>query len=298
MKKIIFYISIATSIIFAAASTFLFYKIKEQTRLIDELTESVKKENIGNKIDDVVIALSKKIYIRTNNEIEAEKLSLYESWESSGDTGITTATALRHNGYGLKGNAEHKPDETMSRILLNTLWQVEISARKLYLSDNDTGRGGGHALVEFPNGARWQVIDPCHNTFVWRLENGMIAGVEEIKTNKKIFEQIYKAYPGYPFFFDNPANIRWEKIPPLFAGIYRLFIDDHKSKKIETPQLFDNPRLLFRIISIFITSFSAFISILVFLSIKKDEKLSESGEGPDAQNVNDGGEGNTQNASQ
>ncbi len=297
MKKIIFYISIATSIIFAAASTFLFYKIKEQTRLIDELTQSVKKQNIGNKIDDVVIALSKEIYIRTNNEIEADKLSLYESWESYRDTGITTAAALKHNGYGLKGTPEHKPDETMSRILLNTLWQVDISARKLYLLDNDTGKGRGHTLIEFPNGTRWQVIDPCHNAFVWRLENGMIAGVEEIKNNKKIFEQIYKAYPDYPFLFDNPANIRWEKIPSFFSGIYRLFIDDYKSKKIETPQLFDDPRLLFRIISIFITSLSAFISILIFLSIKKDEKLSESGEDPDAQDVNDDGEEKTQNTS-
>lgn len=282
MKKIIFYITISVSIMFAGASTVLFYKIREQTKLIDELTESVKKNKIGNKIDDVVIALSKEIYARTNNEIESEKLSFYETWESSGDTGITTATALKYNGWGLKDSEDYKPDETMSRILLNTLWQVEIDARRLYLLDNDKERGSSHALIEFPNGARWQVIDPCHNAFVWRLENNKVAGVEEIKKDKKIFEQIYQAYPDYPYHFRNPANIQWEKMPLLLAGIYRLFIDDNESKKIETPQLVDNPRSLFRIISIFIASFSGFTSILIFLSIRKDEKLSEIEDVPDA----------------
>jgi hypothetical protein len=250
MKRLAYRISAALCLLSALAAVFFYTKVRERRAEIGSLIERVVEERGLERRADIAIAMSEAIYRETSDGIEMKDLSLYDRLESTSFFNVTSAVALKHHGFGILGHDVYGPCGTMTRITLNALWQLGIPARKLQLLPNARGQGGGHTMIEFmDDDGRWCVLSPSDSTFVWRNREGAIATVAEIQNDREVFAQIYERYPEYPYLFDNPMNIRWEKLPKAAQGVLRMVMGPEAFRKATTPRLYDLPRDLFLIVS-------------------------------------------------
>ena len=248
MKKIFLRIFLVLSILFAVLSLFFFLKIQERNYYLDDLIKTTLHGGKHKTREEVVRAISNEIYRYTNKALDANSLGLYERLESISIFNMTSAVSLKYGGFGIMGHTTLGPCGTMSRILLNALWRLNMPARKLQLLSNIKNKIDSHTMVEFFDNGRWQVISPSNNSFIWKNKNGEIATVEEIKKDKDIFSQIFKQEPNFTYLFQGSKNIRWNKLPKSIVRIIRFTIGDKAFNKAETPKLYDIPRTLFFII--------------------------------------------------
>ncbi|UCG52464.1 MAG: hypothetical protein JSW58_02625 [Candidatus Latescibacterota bacterium] len=243
----LFYAGLILSVICAV---FFFTKIRERERFLDDLIDSSIGKGDTLPAEERALALSREIFDRTNNALQKNELDWYSRWESTTFFNVTSGVALRYGGFGVEGHSTYGACGTMSRILLNALWKLDVPARKLQLLDNDEGQGGGHTMVEFLSDGRWLVISPSDGSFVWRKANGEIATADEIKNDERVFSKIFARHANYPYRFDNYGNIRWEKLPPRVVDAIRTVIGEKRFNNAKTPKLYDKPRTLFFVASL------------------------------------------------
>jgi hypothetical protein len=266
MKQHLYRLSLCLLILSLVFSLFFLVKIRDQNQLIDKLIDVAVTSKDLNDREQIAISLSSEIYRRTNKGINKDELDLYSRIESTSFFNVSSAVSLKYGAYGITGHSVFGPCGTMSRTLLNALWRQKIPARKLLLIDNEHGKGGGHAMVEFYHNGAWRVLSPSDNTFVWRTEDGEIATAKQIQNIPTIFSQIYIEKPNYPYLFDNYKNIRWEKLPNWITSMIKSVIGEHRFNSMETPKLYDLPRTMFLYCSILS---SIFFSIVAYASRSK-----------------------------
>ncbi|MBI3949934.1 MAG: hypothetical protein HY314_05715 [Acidobacteria bacterium] len=244
VRKSLYYASLTALVASLFVSTFFSFKIKEQNHYIDDLINVAVHQKGLQNTEEMVISLSKEIYRRTKRGLSKHDLDWYSQIESASFFNMTSAVSLKYGGYGIIDHPAFGPCGTMSRTLLNALWRLDIPARKLQLLNNAQSKGGGHTMIEFYHNGRWKVLSPSDNAFAWRNKDGEMATAREIKDDYQVFSQIYKVKPHYRYLFDNPQNVRWDKLPSSIVRIIRFLIGEERFNTTQTPTLYDQPREL------------------------------------------------------
>jgi hypothetical protein len=242
----------------AAGAVFLHGKMDERQRLLDRFIGESLTGVARADTDAVVHALALSVYRRTNRGVPLHELPLYERLEAASFFNITTGASLKHGIYGVTDHGVFGPCGTMSRVLLNALWELGIPARKLQLL---VPPGSGliqHTMVEYQLGDRWQVISPSDSAFVWRDRSGRVATVEEIRSDSTIFQQVHAWHAWWPTNFDHTSHIRWEKLPAPLRRVFRLVLGEQRYRDAETPRLYEQPRRLFFMLALGMTFAFAF----------------------------------------
>lgn len=229
----------------ALASLWFLAQVREEERLLDGLIAGATRGIPRADVDSTLLSLSRAIYSRTNRGIPVADLPLLERLEATSAFNVGTSVALKYGIYGLVGDDVMGPCGTMTRILLNACWRLGIPARKLQLLAEPQDPIGGHTMVEFQSRGRWQVLSPSDSSFVWRTAGGLIATRDEIRADSSIFAQVFERYPNYPYRFDRPSNIRWEKLPSPVRRAFRAVLGERRYLEAETPRLYDQHRKLF-----------------------------------------------------
>ena len=262
-RKITWQTSCVLLIVSVLAAVFFSVKISERYHYIDELIANAVTEKEVDDRQDSVISIARAIYERTNRVIEREELDWYADLEAHSFFNVTAATSLRYGGFGIEGQgqAEMGPCGTMSKVLLNALWRLEIPARKLQIPARKEFPGEGHTLVEFYHDGEWRVIAPSNNAFVWRKKDGTLSNREEIQTNQELFSQVFAKHPRFKYTFDHYRNIRWEKLPSFMVKTIRAVLGEERFRRVETPRLYDQPRRLFFLVT---CTSSVFFGLLVW----------------------------------
>lgn len=270
----LFLIVFAVGTVLGLLATILFsMKLHERNLYIESFIEYTLAEKNLTSREDTVLTLAKAIYQKTNHGIKSEKLSWYEYVESTFYFNMTSTVALKHGGYGVIGHKVFGPCGTMSRVLANVLWDLDIPARKLQLTKNIEGKGG-HTMIEYFDRGAWRVIATSDSAFVWRNKSGEVATSEEIKADSSIFNQIYTRQANYPYRFDDSQHINWSKLPTVVVNIIRWLLGEEAFKSIGTPAFYDQPRTVFFYTSLFV--FLCSISLLaITIVIRKQTHLSK-----------------------
>ncbi len=245
MKRGLLLLLVAVASFSAAASVFFLGKVHEENQVVDGFARASTRGIPPSDTEAVALALARQVYLRTNRTIPASELPLYERVESTSFFNVTSAVSLRHNAYGVTGQAHEGPCGTMTRVTLVGLERLGISARKLNLHDESTSPDGWHAMLEFRDGGRWLVLSPSDGAFVWRTHEGRIATLGEIQADSTVFGEIFARFPGYPYRFTRATHIRWEKVPSAIRGLCRLVLGPEGYRNAYTPKLYDRPRRLF-----------------------------------------------------
>ncbi len=239
---------IATTLAFstALAAAFMMFKHHERNQYLQRMISQSLSTRRCLSRDDTVLTLARNIFNQTNNVdgVSPEKLDWYDRWESTSWFNMSSSVALKYGAFGVHGHYVFGPCGTMSRLLLNSLWQLGVPARKLQLLDNAEGRGGGHTLVEYEDAGKWKVIATSDSSFVWRNKNGAIADVSEIQQQPSVFAQIYAQQPRYPYLFDNPQHLNWTRFPHWVRASLSTIFSEEQLRSWTTPSLYEQPRLL------------------------------------------------------
>lgn len=241
---------VALGVLSAVASVFFFTKVRENTALIDEFVRASTRDVSPADTEAVAVALARAIYRHTDRELAPSNLPLYERLESTSFFNTTSAVSLKRGAYGVFGDSHIGRCGTMTRVTLEALHHLGIPARKLQLIGDESGRGGGHTMLEFQVGGRWIVLSPSDDAFVWRTRAGRPATLDEIRADSSIFAQIFEPFPSYPYDFRHTSHIRWAKLPGLVRGFFRLILGERGYERALTPRLYDEPRKLFLLASL------------------------------------------------
>jgi len=226
-----------------AAAAGFYAGVLEEDRLLDAL---VRGSLAGVERSDTtapVLAPAHAIHERTNRGVGAADLPLVERLESTSPFNMTAAVCLKHGVFGVIGHRPYGQCGPMTRILLNACWRLGIPARKLHLLPPTPSGPDIHTLAEWRSSGRWQVISPSDD-FVWRTRDGRVATVEEIRADTTIFDQVRARYPDYPYRFDWPRHVRWEKLPAPLQAAARALLGERRYRELDTPRLYDRPRAL------------------------------------------------------
>jgi hypothetical protein len=226
-----------------AASAFFAGAARDESRLLDAFIERSLAGVDRSDTTAVVLALAHAIWNETNNGVRPEALPLYDRLESTSPFNMTTAVALRHGAFGVIGHEPYGPCGTMTRIFLNACWRLGIPARKVHLYPARPDGPGIHTLAEWRSGARWQAISPSDD-FAWRTGDGRVATVEEIRADTAVYAQVMRRNPYFPYRFDDPRHLRLEKLPAVLRGPARAALGERGVRDLETPRLYDEPRVL------------------------------------------------------
>lgn len=239
------------------ASAFFYTRAVERNLSLRQLLRTALEPSPGPAREDTVLALARAIYGRTNDVIDPGSLDWYERLESRSFFNVSTAVSLRHRGHSVPGGISLGPCGTMSRVLVNALWELGIPARKLYLFGAPGAPIQRHVLVEFRDGDRWAVVSPSDSAFAWREPGGRIATAREIANDSLVFAQVFETHRGYPITFERRARIRWDKLPAPIVSAFRRVLGPEAFRRAQTPRLYDRPRLLFLWISLGLATASA-----------------------------------------
>ncbi len=234
-------LAIAAAIGFFAAS-------REEDTLLDAFLRRALAGLDRSDTTAVVIKLAHEIREHTNRGIAAADLPVYERLESTSPFNMTTAVCLKHGVFGVIGHEPYGQCGPMTRVFLNACWRLGIPARKLHLLP----RPGGpeiHTLAEWRSGDRWQVISPSDD-FAWRARDGRVATVAEIRADTAVYAQVFRTYPNFPYQFDVSRHVRWEKLPVPLQAAARVVLGERAFNDMDTPRLYDRPRVLLFAISL------------------------------------------------
>lgn len=255
-----FEIGLAISLI---ASLFFILKTRQEDQLVTELVRHVDSPD-HRKVDDRVLAVAKEIFRRTNRRLPSSALSQYEYLEAHSPANVTAGLSLKYGMYVPEDHKKNGPCGTMSRVLLNALWKLDIPARKLHLTT--PAETGGHTIVEYFDQGKWKVIAPSDYAFVWHNELGEIAAVSEIAADKSVLAQVYQVQPDFPYDFAAPIRFNWDRIPSPLQRVYRQLLGETAFQNAETPRLLDQPRRLAMFMSL---GGSALCGLTVFFLQRK-----------------------------
>jgi hypothetical protein len=244
MTRFAYSVLFALTLLAALASAFFYAKVREREVVLDFFLQDATRGIASTDTTDLVLAVSRQIYRRTNRDITPSKLSFYERLESTSFFNVTSTVSLLRGTYGVVGHTQLGPCGTMTRAMLGSLRKLHIPSRKLQLLEHEDGTGSSHTMLEFFQGGRWRVISPSDSSFVWRAPDGQIATLEEIQSDSLVFGQIFRIYPRYPYRFDNTAHIRWTKLPAPMRRILHWILGEQRYRNAPTPDLYDEPRRL------------------------------------------------------
>ncbi|MGA9754283.1 MAG: hypothetical protein WBV23_03990 [Desulfobaccales bacterium] len=270
----IYRLFISICIVLFCLSLFFYYKVYEENQLIDNfIIESVDKQ-FATDTQNIAISLATAIYYGTKKVISGDELDWYDTLETkyllpASLVHLTAGVSLKYQGYGVAGQQNLGPCATMSRVLLNALWRLDIPARELLLLNNAQGKGGGHVMVEFFDGGRWLVISPADTAHIWKNRRGEIATAAEIKQDPEIFKQIYEIRPNYDYLLDNYKNISFEDFPHFIPKIIKFTLGVESFDKLESPKLYHRPRMLLFYIS---AGLCLMFGVLAIIAKNKDSK--------------------------
>ena len=265
MKRFLHFLALSLTMLSVVSTGFFYVKLRERNQLIDGLIDDVVTSKHLKDREQIVISLAQEIYRRTDYRIDKKDVDWFTRAIAGSFFNMSTAGGLKYGAYAVAGGPGGSCG-TMSRILLNALWRLEIPARKLQLVKDDLGRSGAHTMIEFYHHGEWRVCSPSDNGFVWRTKDGEIATVGQIQHDPTIFSQIYAIQPDYPNRFDHTLNIRWGKWPNWLVSGIRFVIGEKRFQSMETPRLYDQPRLFLLYGSLWA---SALFSFLAFISRPK-----------------------------
>jgi hypothetical protein len=246
--------------VFAVATVFFYVKTRERSHLLDAFIDESLVGVDRRDTDAVVHALALAVYQHTNRGVSMAELPLYERLEAVSFFNVTTGTSLKHGIYGVTDHGVFGPCGTMSRVLLNALWEIGIPARKLQLLAVPGSGHIQHTMVEYRVGDRWQVISPSDSAFVWRNRAGQVATVTEIRSDPAVFDQVHAWHAWWPADFEHTSNIRWEKLPAPARRVARALLGEHGYASAETPRLYEQPRRLFFLASLAMALLSALVA--------------------------------------
>ena len=137
MKNIVFKSSVILAFIAFIFIVFFSTKIIQRNRYLENLIQvSVIDRGLTDN-DDIAISISREIFRSTNRVVTRDKLDAYSRWEAFSFFNVTSGVSLKYGIYGIEGHSQLGPCGTMSRVLLNALWELQIPARKLHLLDNE-----------------------------------------------------------------------------------------------------------------------------------------------------------------
>jgi hypothetical protein len=265
---------IVSTVLCLLATVLFSIKLHERNLYIESFIDYTLSDKNLTTREDTVLTLAKAIYNKTNHGIKSEKLSWYEYVESTFYFNMTSTVALKHGGYGVIGHKVFGPCGTMSRVLANVLWDLDIPARKLQLTKNIEGKGG-HTMIEYFDKGSWRVIATSDNAFVWRNQYGEVATADEIRTSPSIFNQIFEQQKNYPYRFDDSRHVNWSKLPAPVVNTIRWLIGEETFSSIGTPAFYDQPRNVFLYTSITLLLCSTLLLIST-IKLGKKNNLSKS----------------------
>ena len=189
------------------------------------------------------------VYANCNRPVDVSKAPWYVIKEDLLPCHISARSVIEY-GYGIPGHPSFGPCGSLSRVAIVLLRRNGIPVRKLQL----LGPRGGHTTVTVMIDGKWRGFDPSFHAH-WINDQNEIATLEEIKEKPHIFERVYERIPEYPYRFDETAYIRWAKLgkPGLWlATILRGLVGEKRFQEIDTPYIYEKPRLLYGIIFAFL----------------------------------------------
>jgi hypothetical protein len=241
------------TVLSAALTLFMYGKVREREALVAGFVNESLVGVARADTDAVVHALALSVFHRTNRGLPLSRLPFYDRLEATSFFNVGTGSSLKEGYYGVVDGGAFGPCGTMSRVLLNALWRLEIPARKLQLIALPGSGHITHTMVEYRVGGRWQVISPSDSAFTWRNHSGEVATAEEIRTDPAIFGQIHSYRSAWPADFQNTWHVRWEKLPGPLRRCFRLVLGERGYREAQTPRLYDQPRHFFLYTGIAIT---------------------------------------------
>lgn len=256
------------AVIFLLFGLFFLIKNTQTTILISELVNDTLPEDSYLTVENKVLLLSKKIYSETNSIKDPYKLDWYSLFEIKNLWGISAATGLEYKCYAVRSIAEPDKSEIMTRILLLSLWNINIPARRIVLNSNNSF--DTYSMVEFYDDGEWKLISVADSSFVWRNRFVEIASTNEVRKDSLLLNQIKMFNPNWNFDFDDVTYTNWELFPGFIKSIYRSIMGEAAFENSESPRILERPRQIAFIYFCFLTA--CFISIY-FIIIKKQKSL-------------------------
>jgi hypothetical protein len=266
MKRLLLRLSVIVAVLSAVASVFFWFKVREGDALVRTFIADATRDVPRTAVEATAHAIAGEVYRRTNQVIRADDLPLYEHLESASPFHVSTAVSLRHGVYGLHDEVGVGQCGTMTRVTLEALHTLGIPARKLQLLAVPEKSIEGHTMLEFQSDGRWLVLSPSDDAFMWRTWGGRVATVEEIRSDPAIFAQVFERFPKYPYRFERPSHIRWEKLPGPVRRLFRLALGEERYENALTPPLYDRPRELFLWTSVVTFVVAALVALLIAVS--------------------------------
>ncbi len=258
--------SLILAAIFLMLGLFFFIKNTQTTILISELVNDTLPEQNNLNTEKKVLLLAKKIYTETNRIEDPEELDWYSLFEIKNLWGINVATGLEYKCFAVKSVAEPDKSEIMTRILLLSLWQIDIPARRIVLNLNNSL--DTYSMVEFYYDGEWKLISVADNAFVWRNRFGEIASTNEIRKDSVLLSQIKSFNPNWSFTFDDVTHINWEILPQFIKIVYKAILGEAAFENSESPRVLERPRQLAFFYSCFLTA----VFLFIYLIITKKQK--------------------------
>lgn len=164
------------------------------------------------------------------------------------------------------------PCGALTRVFIVLGRRAKLKIRKLQLCSmpGDPERKWGHTVAEAYLDGRWVVFD-CSSNFCWVKDNGELASVADLASDETLYKSILNWRPKYMIdklhYRHSVYHFRFTKIP-IFGGlifkILKHFIGD-KVKEIETPYIYERPKLL---VACFFLLLAAILAITV-ISFKR-----------------------------
>jgi hypothetical protein len=267
--------SLALCFLSLASTVFFLSKVAEENALLRDLIDRALAYRILPERLDTVLALSETIFATTNRVLPRDSLGWYDRWESTTFFNVTSAVSLKHGEFGIIDHSQVGPCGTMSRVLLNALWKLEIPARKLQLMS-----GTKHTVVEYLDRGRWAVVSPSDSSYVWRKDNGAPATAGEIASDTTLFHRIYSVHPNFAYTFASLSHIRWEKVPLAIHQAMVLLLGAATCETMETPHLYDEPRTLFFLASLVLTALSGLTTLTLWRMRRSGARAGSQSRGP------------------
>jgi hypothetical protein len=155
----------------------------------------------------------------------------------------------------------------MTRILLLSLWESDIPARRLIL--NDSLNNKLFSLAEYYSEQKWKVVSVADSAFLWLNRYGKIATTDEIKEDSTILSQIYNYNPEWNYSLDYISHVNWDILPASIKYIVKAIIGDASFENTESPKILERPRkLAFALMSII-----SLIFIIAYYRLNKKLKV-------------------------
>jgi len=292
IRHVLFCLSLTVFSLSILASVFFLSKVREHNFYIRNLIYAAVWRKHLTQTDEIALSLDKEVYRRTNRALQKQDVDWYAQVESFSFFNVTPAVALRYGTYGFLGQHKEGPCGTMTRIVLNALWELGIPARKLQLdgkvaeqeslswveSYQDAIRvyhrakqfpNDGHTMVEFYHDGAWRVTSPADHAFAWHTDEGKIATADDIQNDPRIYAQIYQLWPDYPYSdypytFVGHSNINWEKLPREMRVAIKAVMGEQWFAAAQTPRLYDQPRTLLFLVSLGASSVSGVLAYVCY----------------------------------